>query len=148
MAKNFLAVPSHYAVTTSTMAVPIAAADANAFSDLLYIGGASIVALFVPGSNSGAAWTTANLVVYGTPANGMQVNAANYAPLYRDNGSLYVINVPVVPATGLIVQIDPYDFVGLDCIQFQSVSTGSSSTPVVQTNSPSLLPIFICNGSF
>lgn len=149
MAKNFLPVASHYATTTSTMSVPIVSTDANAFSDLLYIGGSSIVAIFVPGSASGAAWTPANIRVYGTPANGLQVSAANYAPVYNTDGTPYVIQVPAsIPATGLIVTVNLYDFVGLDCVQFQSVSSGAPGTPVVQTNSPSLVPILIGNGTF
>lgn len=149
VAKNYLAVPSHYAVTTDTVSVPIVSSDANAFSDLLYIGGSSIVAVFVPGSNSGAAWVPANILVYGAPPNGLQVSAANYAPVYKTDGTPYVIEVPAtIPATGIIVNVNLYDFVGLDCVQFQSVTPGSPATPVVQTNSPSLVPILIGNGTF
>lgn len=148
MAKNYISVTSHYAVSTGSLSVAIAAADANGFSDLMYIGGSSITALFIPGSNSGAAWTAANIVVYAALP-GSQTNAANYAPVYKAAGTLYVIDVPTsVPAEGLIIQVDPYDFVGFDCVQFQSVSTGSSSTPVVQTNSPSITAFVIGNGTF
>ena len=148
MAKQYLSLISHPAVTTQLINPNFASSDTNGFSDLVYMGGSSLVGLFIPGSNSGAAWTPANLAVY-IAVPGTQTNAANYAPLYREDGSQYVIPVPTsIPQTGVAIQINPYDFVGLDGIQFQSVNSASSSTPVVQTNSPTVILITIGNGTF
>lgn len=156
VAKNYLSLVSHPAVNVQYMYPQIVAADTNGFSDLLYLGGSSIVALWIPGSASvlpgGAtqgAWVTANLVVYAAPTDGTQIHASQYGPLYKSNGSLYVIDVPSsVPSTGLMIQVDPYDFIGVDAIQLQSVNTSNSATPVVQTNSPVISVVTIGNGTF
>lgn len=149
MAKNYNSLISHEATTVQPISVSIVSSDSSAFSDLMYIGGSSMVALFIPGSNSGAAWVTANIAVYSALPNGPQILAANYAPLYKSAGTQYIITLPAsIPATGIMIQVDPYDFVGLDGIQFQSVNQSSASTPVVQTNSPSVTAITIANGSF
>lgn len=149
MSKNYLSLISHQPVTTQPLNTPIISSDANGFSDLVYIGGSSLVGMFIPGSNSGAAWTTANIAIYAALPNGSQTNEANYGPLYREDGSQYVLTIPsTIPATGLIIQVNPYDFVGIDSIQLQSVNQASSSTAVAQTNSPVITLITIGNGTF
>ncbi len=149
MPKSYLSLISHPASTVQIINPVFVAADTNGFSDLVYMGGSSLVGLAIPGSASGAAWTAANIAVYAALADGSQTNSAAYAPLYREDGSQYVITVPgTIPSTGVIIQLNPYDFVGLDGLQFQSVNSASSSTPVVQTNSPTLRLLTIGNGSF
>lgn len=149
MPKNFVQLPNFRPVSTLPTALNFISTDANGFSDLFYLGGSSIVAIFIPGSTSGAAWITANLAVYVSLANGTQSLAASYAPLFQPDGTQYIINIPAsIPATGLFVQVDPYDFVGLDAVQFQSVNTGDAATPVVQTHSPNMTLITIGNGTF
>ena len=148
MAKALIQLSNFRPVSTQIKSLQIVSTDTNGFSDLFYFGGSSIVDLYIPGSNSGTAWVAADLAVYVCLANGTQGNTSDYAPLYKDDGTQYIIKVPSVPATGLFIQVNPYDFVGIDAIQFQSVNTAAPGTPVVQTNSPSVTIITIGNGTF
>lgn len=127
-----------------TAAVAFDSADATGKSELWQIAGNSIVGLFFPPT---PAWVTADIWVWayylGT---GGQVTDTNYKPLYHPDGTAYIIKVPVT--TGCMVQVNPYDFVGVDCIQFQSTVVGTPGTAVVQTNSPIIRMLTIGNGSF
>lgn len=143
MASTYKAQASHAAITTQFLVANFYAGDATGMSDMWNIAGSSLVDIFMPST-----WVAANLWVYAClPSIGAGIGSiANYVPLYREDGSPYIIIIPVT--TGCVVQVNPYDFVGLDAVAFQSVSTGSSSTPVTQTAGPAITLVSIGNGSF
>lgn len=143
MPKKYNELPSHYAVTGQQALLKFDSADATGKSELWQIAGDSLVAIWVPPT---PAWIAADIWVYAYYMNGGQGTDTNYRPLYHPDGTAYIIKVPVT--SGCMIQVNPYDFIGIDAIQFQSVIVGTPGTPVTQTNSPILTLMTIGNGSF
>ena len=108
-------------IVNITEVLPATIANGSALSGVLNLGGLRLFDIVVP-----SPWTTANLTFQYSPDNG-----ATWANMYDIAGN----ELTALAAAGRGIALDPTLFAG---IQFMQIRSGTSGTPVNQTQNSTL----------